>query len=80
MQYAEQRWIMAANFAGRLKKLVSIHSEGIKIYTRAFKTTAVETRRNKLGLRFMYKLKSNTSYINTLNTLDKREDQNYKEK
>ena len=36
-------------------------------------------RRNKLVLRFLYKLKSNTLYIETLNTLDDREDQNYKD-
>ena len=39
----------------------------------------LELRRNKLGLRFLYKLKSNSSYIETLNTLDDNEDQNYKE-
>ena len=36
-------------------------------------------RRNKLGRRFLYKLKSNISYIETLNTLDNREDQNYED-
>ena len=39
----------------------------------------MELRRNELGLRFVYKLKNNTSYIHTLNTLDDSEDQNYKE-
>ena len=38
-----------------------------------------EIRKNKLGLRLLYKIKSNTSYIETLNTLDDREDQNYEE-
>ena len=33
-----------------------------------------------LGLRFLCKLKSNTSYIETLITLDDREDQSYEEK
>ena len=32
-----------------------------------------------MGLRFLYKLKSNSSYIQTLNTLNKNEDQNYEE-
>ena len=39
----------------------------------------LELKRNKLGLRFLNKLKSNTSYIETLNTLDNSEDQNYEE-
>ena len=39
----------------------------------------LELRRNKLGLRFLYKLKSNTSYIDTLNTPNDSDDQNYKE-
>ena len=58
----------------------------------AFRTSPVEAlyveandpplqeRRNELGLRFRSKLKNNTSYIETLNTLDDREDQNYEEK
>ena len=61
--------------AGRLKKLDSIHREGIRIYTGGFRTSPVEAlhveandtplelRRNELGQRFMYKIKSNTSYI-----------------
>ena len=61
--------------AGRLKKLDRIHREGIRIYTGAFRTSPVESlhvetndrlleeRRNELGLGFLYKLKSNTSYI-----------------
>ena len=64
--------------AGRLKKLVSIHREGIRIYTGAFRTFLVEALHveanyppwNKLGLRFLYKLISNSLYIDTLNTLD----------
>ena len=36
----------------------------------------MELRKNELELRFLYKLKSNISYIETLNTLDDREDQN----
>ena len=75
--------------AGRLNKLDSIHREGIRKYTGASRASPVEAldvkendpplelKRNKLGLRFLYKLKSNTSYIETLNTLDDREDQNY---
>ena len=60
---------MAANTdsAGRLKKLDSIHREGIRIYTEAFRTSLVvalhvetndqslELRRKNLGLRFLYK-------------------------
>ena len=84
----------AANFTasvGIKKKLDSMHREDIRIYTGAFRTSPVETMhveannppleltRNELGLRFLYKLKRNTSYIETLNTLDDREDQNYEE-
>ena len=77
--------------AGRTKKLDSIHREGIRIYTGAFRTSPAEAlhveandpplelRRNELGLRFLYKLKSNPSYIDTLNTIDDSEDQNYEE-
>ena len=39
----------------------------------------MELRKNKLGLRFLYKLKSNSAYIKTLNTLDNNEDQNNEE-
>ena len=75
----------------RLKKLNSIHREGIRIYTYAFIISPVEAMheeannpplelgRNELGLIFLYKLKSSTSYIETLNTLDNSEDQNYEE-
>ena len=71
-------------------KLDSIHSEGIRIYTGAFRTSPVEVlhveandsflelRRNELGLRFLYKLKSNTSYIETLNTVDDRKNKTMK--
>ena len=77
--------------AGRLKKLDSIHRDGIRIYTKAFRTSPVKTlhleannpplelRRNELGLSFLYKLKSKTSYIQPLNTLHDKEDQNYEE-
>ena len=77
--------------AGGLKKLDSMHREDIRIYTGAFKISPVEAlhgeannpplelRMNELGLRFLYKLKSNISYIETRNTLDDREDQNYEE-
>ena len=70
------------------KKLDSIHREGIRIYTGAFRTSPAETlyieandpslelRRNKLGLRFLYKLKSNPSYMDSLNTIDDSDDQN----
>ena len=56
--------------AGRLKKIDSIHREGIRIYTGAFRTSPVEAlhveakypllelRRNELGLRFLYKPKA----------------------
>ena len=76
--------------AGRLKKLNSIHKEGMRIYTGALRTSPVEAlhvetadpplelRRNELGLKFLYKLKNNTSYIETLNILDDREYKNYK--
>ena len=66
-------------FAGRLKKLDSTHREGIRIYAEAFRTSPgealhvesndspLELRRNKLRLRCLYKLKGNSSYIETLN-------------
>ena len=38
-----------------------------------------ELRRNKLGLRFLYELRSSTTYKKILNTLDDREVQNFKE-
>ena len=75
-----------AAYQGRLKKL-----EGIKIYTGAFRISPAEAlqveannphlelRMNELGLRFLHKIKSNSSYIERLNTLHDREDQNYKE-
>ena len=55
-------------YSERLKKLDTIHREGIRIYTGAFRTSTVETllvetndpllqlRRDELGLRFLYKL------------------------
>ena len=39
----------------------------------------IELKRNELGLRFLYKLRSSTTYIETINTFDDREDQNYEE-
>ena len=39
----------------------------------------LELRSNKLELRILFKLKSNTTYIEYLNTLDNREDQTYEE-
>ena len=38
----------------------------------------LELKRNELALRFLYKLESNTSHIETLKTLDNREDQTTK--
>ena len=67
---------------GKFKKLDSIQREGIRIYTTLHvepNNPPLEIRRNELGLRFLYKLKVNTSYIETLNTLDDREDENYEE-
>ena len=87
MEYGCQLYNTAS--AGRLKKQDSIHWEGIRIYAGAFRTSTeeslyveandplLELRRNELGLRFLYKPKSNISYIGILNTLDDREDQNY---
>ena len=63
----------------------------IRIYTGAFRISPIESlhieandtpmelRRNELGLRFLYRLKSNSSYIETLNTLENNKDQNYEE-
>ena len=39
----------------------------------------LKLRRNKLGLRFLYRLRSNTVYTKSLNTLDDKDNQNYKE-
>ena len=89
MDYGCQLYVIAS--PGRLKKLDSIHKEGIRIYTGVFRTSPVdalnveandlhlELRRKELGLRLLYKLKSNILYIDTLNTLDDSEDQNYEE-
>ena len=75
-----------------MKKLDSIHKEGIRIYTGTFRTSIVEfqhveakdpplgQRRNELVLRFLCKLRSNTAYIESLDTLDDRDDQNYENK
>ena len=48
------------------------------IHVEACDPPHLELRRNELGQRFLYKLKSNSSYIETLNTLDNNKDQNYK--
>ena len=59
---------------GKIKKLDNIHREGIRIYTGAFRTLPVkslyteagdptmELKRNELGLRSLYRLKSNSIY------------------
>ena len=73
---------------GRLKKLDSIRREIIRGAFRPSEVEAMlieaddlplELKRKELGLRFLSELRSNTSYIETLNTLDDSEDQNYKE-
>ena len=73
MDYSCQLYNTAS--AWRLNKLDSIHRVGIRIYTRAFESSPeeannppLELRKNKLELIFLYKLKSNTSYIEKLNT------------
>ena len=65
MNYGCQLYNTAS--AGRLKNLDSIHGEGVVKYTGAFRTSPVEANDPFLELRFLYKLKSNTSYIETLN-------------
>ena len=45
----------------------------LNIYTQKQMTHPLEIRRNELGLIFLYKSKSNSSYIETLNTLDNNE-------
>ena len=86
MQVKDRLWLptIQQSLPRRSKKLNSIHSEGIRIYTGAFRTSSVEALLVEanvppLELRLLYKLKICTSYIETLNTLDKSEDQNYKE-
>ena len=73
----------------KIYKLDRIDREDIRIYAGAFRMSPVESlqaeacnptmelRRNKLGLRFLYKIRSNFTYTIFLNTLDDREDQNY---
>ena len=58
--------------AGRLKKLDSIHIEGIRIYTGAFKASLVEALHGEVN-------DLTLELIEKLNTLDDREDQNYDE-
>ena len=71
--------------AGRLKKLESLHKEGIRIHTGTFRTSPVEAlyveannpplelRRNELELRLLFKLKSNNLCIHTKYTGRQRE-------
>ena len=71
---------------GRLIKLDSIYREGTRIYTSTFRTLPVESfhtetydphlelRRSEVGMRFLYRLRSSTTYTESLNTLDDRED------
>ena len=60
------------------KKLDNIYRKGIRIYSGAFRTTVesydpfLELRNNELGLIFLYKLRSSTTYTEFLNTLDDR--------
>ena len=68
MGYVCQLYSIAS--AGRLKKQNSIHREGIRIYTGAFRTLSVEVLHVEandppMELRFLCKLKTNTSYIET---------------
>ena len=76
MDYGYQLYHKASS--GRQKKLNSIHKEGIRIYTGIFRMSPVESlhteacdpilelRRNKLGLRFLYRLRSNSTYTESL--------------
>ena len=73
------------------KKLNSTNRKGISIHTGAFRTSSVESlnaetcdptmelRRNELRLRFLYRLRNNSTYTDSLNTLDDREYKNYVE-
>ena len=75
MDYSCQLYNTAS--AGRLKRLDSTHREDIRICTGDFRTSPVEAlhveandpplelRRNELEQKFLYKLKSNTSYIDS---------------
>ena len=75
MDYGCQLYNIAS--VGRLMKLDNIHRGGIRIYTDVFRISPVEAlyleannpplelRKIELGLRFLYKLRSNTSYIQT---------------
>ena len=63
----------------------------ILLYKGAFKTSLIKIlnveannpslvlRRNKLGVRFIYKLKSNTSYTESLNKLGESNNKSYEE-
>ena len=88
MQNKNSLWLLNIqySFCKKIKQTRQHKTQDIRIYTGAFKTSPVESshveahdpllkrRRNELGLRFLYKLKSNSSYIETLNTLDNNED------
>ena len=58
-------------YAFKIPLIEALHVEG--------NYPPLELRRNELRLGFLCKLKKNTSYIETLNTLDDRGDQNYEE-
>ena len=53
-------------------------SPGETLHAEAHDLT-LELRRNELGMRFLYRLRSSTTYTESLNSLDDREDQNYEE-
>ena len=66
---------------------MTAYREGIRIYTGTLKTSPVRSlqkeayaphtqQKNELGLRFLYKLRINTTYAESLKTLDDREDHN----
>ena len=64
--------------AGKFNKLDSIHKEGIRIYIGGFRILPVETlhleaNNPPLELRFLYKLKNNTLYIEPINLMDDKE-------
>ena len=83
--------LFSTTFLGKLKNLDSTHRDCIRIYTGAFRTSPVallhveeyhsplKLKRNILGLKFLYKLRSKITYTESLNTFDDRENQNYEE-
>ena len=74
---------------GKVKKLNNMYRKGIRIYTGTLRMSPVELlhaeacdptmelRKNELGLRMLYRLRSNSTYTVSLNTLDDRKYQNY---